>query len=349
LKFKSRAYLLAMTGILPSLYGDQVTLKNGDIITGSIIKKDGDKLTVKSEFLGEVTMPWTAVTAVKSDTPLFVGLPNGNQANGKVSTAGNNMEIEAPAGPQSAPLTGVSTIRDQAEQDKYERLQHPGLLELWAGYFDLGVALARGNARTGTLTTAFNATRPTQNDKTTVYFNQIYSTATINGTNGTTAQAVRGGLSYDHNVSPRVFFNVLNDYEYDRFQNLDLRFVAGGGLGYHAINHENLKLDVLGGGDYERENFTNNLIRNSAEAYWGDVLSYKVSGATSLTQSFRMFDNLSQTGEYRFNFDLGAATTLKKWLTWQVSASDRFLSNPDFGRQRNDILLTTGFRVSFAR
>ena len=71
--------------------------------------------------------------------------------------------------------------------------------------------------------------------------------------------------------------------------------------------------------------------------------------ATSLTQSFRIFPNLSRTGEYRVNFDLGTVTTIKKWLGWQVTVSDRFLSNPVQGRQRNDLLLSTGFRVSFAR
>ena len=345
---KLYSHLLLISVFIPGVYGDQVTLKNGDTITGTIVKKDGDKLTVKSEFLGDVTMPWAAVTAVKSDNPLYVVLPNG-QVSGKVSTAGNNLAVEALAGERSAPLTAVSAIRDQAEQDKFDKLQHPGLLELWSGSFDLGFAIARGNAHTDTLTTAFNATRPTMNDKTTVYFNQIYSSAKLNGINGTTAEAVRGGLLYEHNLNPRIFASVLNDYEYDQFQNLNLRFVIGGGPGYHLINGERTKLDVLGGGDYERENFNTNLTRNSAEVYFGDALTYKVSGATSLTQAFRVFNNLSDTGAYRFSFDLGTATTLRKWLTWQITASDRFLSNPDFGRQRNDLLLTTGVRVTFSR
>jgi len=74
-----------------------------------------------------------------------------------------------------------------------------------------------------------------------------------------------------------------------------------------------------------------------------------VNGATSFTQSMRFFPNLTNTGEYRLNFDIGGVTVLKKWLSWTVSASDRFVSNPVFGRQRNDLLLSTGFRVSFAR
>jgi hypothetical protein len=49
------------------------------------------------------------------------------------------------------------------------------------------------------------------------------------------------------------------------------------------------------------------------------------------------------------NFDIGAVTALKKWLGWHVTASDRFLSNPVFGRQRNDLILSTGLRISFAK
>jgi outer membrane receptor for monomeric catechols len=62
-----------------------------------------------------------------------------------------------------------------------------------------------------------------------------------------------------------------------------------------------------------------------------------------------MFANLSDTGSYRFNFDIGSSTVLKKWLRWHVTASDRFLSNPVQGRQRNDLLISTGLRLSFAK
>jgi putative salt-induced outer membrane protein YdiY len=160
---------------------------------------------------------------------------------------------------------------------------------------------------------------------------------------------VRGGWSYNRQVSPRLFVTTLNDYEHDRFQDLDLRFVLGGGFGWNAIKSEKAHFDLSAGLDYNRENFANNVRRNSAEVNYGDNLLYKVSGATAITQAFRVFNNLSNAGTYRLNFDLGSVTTLKKWLGWQVTASDRFLSNPVGGRQRNDILLSTGFRVTFAK
>src|ERR1039458_3045053 len=104
-------------------------------------------------------------------------------------------QLQVVAGPQTkaAPLTGVAAVRNDAEQHNFERMQHPGILELWNGNFDFGLALARGNARSDTLNTAFTAIRSTRTDKIAVYFNQIYSTARANNVNSTTASAVRGG------------------------------------------------------------------------------------------------------------------------------------------------------------
>jgi hypothetical protein len=62
-----------------------------------------------------------------------------------------------------------------------------------------------------------------------------------------------------------------------------------------------------------------------------------------------MFNNLSNGGEYRMNLDAGATTALLKWLTWNISISNRYLSNPVPGRQSNDFLYSTGFGFAFAR
>ncbi len=330
------------------LCADQVVLMNGDTITGSIIKKDGDKLTLKSEFLGEVTMPWSAVKSVRSDMDVTVVPSAGEALQGKITSSGTDLQVTTASGARTVPLANVTAVRDSAEQAKYERLLHPGLLELWTGYFDLGLALARGNSYTDTLTTAAHSSRETRTSKIEVHFSQIYGTARVNGIASANASAIRGGWSLNKDVTPKVFLSVMNDYEHDRFQSLDLRFVVGGGLGWNAIKKDRMQLGLTVGSDYNRENFTL-LSRDSMEANAGDAFTYKLSGITNINQSFTYFANLSNTGEYRVNFDLGTVTTLKKWLGWQMTASDRFLSNPVFGRQRNDLLLSTGFRVSFGK
>ena len=327
-----------------ALFADQVVLKNGDTLTGSVIQKDGAKLTLKSELLGEVSIPWSAVKSLRSDQELVVVLPGGESVKGKISTNGDNLEVAS----KSAPLAGIPAIRDEAEQTKWEKLQHPGLGELWAGNFALGLALARGNARTETLTNDFNAARATTHDKIGLHFNQIYATALVDGVSNATASAVRGGWAYNRDLNPRIFLTTLNEYEHDRFQSLDLRAVFGGGAGWNAVKTKKTTLSFEAGGDYERENFTT-LTRNSAEVNFGDDLLWKASAVTSVTQAFRIYPNLSDTGQYRMNFDISGVTAIKKWLGWHLTFSDRFVSDPLPGRLRNDVLLSTGLRVSFAK
>lgn len=326
-------------------WADQITLKNGDRVTGAIVKKDGATLTVKSALMGEVTMPWDQVAEIKSDAALNVVLPSGTVQT-TVATVDGKLQLQ---GQRTVPLGDVVALRNGDEQRAYERLEHPGWGDLWTGTATLGFAGTSGNARTLTFSTGVNAARTTRTDKTSLYFNAIKASGLVNGQNADTAKAIRGGIAYDHNVSSRLFLTAFNDYEYDRFQNLDLRFVLGGGLGFHLIKTDRSMLDLLAGVDYNRSKFSTPLTRNSAEFFWGDDYSLKLTGATSLVQSFRMFNDLTNTGTYRVNFDVGASTKIAKWLTWNVSLSDRYLNHPAPGRKSNDFLYTTGIGVTFAR
>ena len=333
-------------------WADQVTLKNGDRVTGAIVKKDGKTLTIKTEAFGTVNVSWDLVESLKSDAPLNVVLPDGKTVQATLQSSEGKVELKEPR--QTVAPADVVTIRNADEQKAYERLLSPGWGQLWAGTATIGFAGTQGNAQTRTFTMAMNTARVTNTDKASLYFSAVKASALVGGVSAGTAQAIRGGWGYNHTISSRLFVNTFNDYEYDRFQNLDLRFVLGGGLGYGVWKGERGRLDLLGGAAYNREKFSplspaTEFTRNSAEAYWGEDSSYKLSDATSVTQNFRMFNNLSETGRYRMNFDLGANTRLLKWLTWNLGFSDRFLSEPVPGRKKKDILYTTGVGITFAR
>jgi len=350
MKFHRRFWLVVSAGLLSSTaWADEVVMKNGDRVTGAIIKQDGKTITVKTDNFGIVTAPWDKVASLKSDQPVHVVLKDGKTLVGTVAPSEGKVEITTQDTKVDVSPGEVAAIRNAGEQKAYERLLKPGLLQLWSGGGSLGWAGTEGNAQTLTFTTAFNAARVTNTDKISLYFNSIKASALINGRNASTAQAVRGGIGYNHNVSPRLFVNIFNDYEYDKFQNLDLRFVMGGGFGLHAVKNKRSVLDLLGGADYNHSSFSTPLTRNAAEAFWGDEYTLKLMGASSLTQSFRMFNNLSDTGAYRVNLDVGVATRIKKWLSWNLALSDRYLSNPVPGRKSNDWLYTTGLGITFAR
>jgi putative salt-induced outer membrane protein YdiY len=324
-------------------------MKNGDRLTGSVIQLDGKNITIKTAAFGLISAPWSQVASLTTDSPIHIALQGGRTMTGVIAPANGRLAITSNASTTTVSTEEITALRNDEEQAAYERLLAPGLGQLWAGVASLGWAGTNGNAKTLTFTAGFNAARLTNKDKTSVNFSLIKASALINGVSASTAEAVRGGVGYNHNVSPRLFVNVFNDYEYDRFQNLDLRFVIGGGFGYHAVKTDRHVLDVLGGVDYNHSSFSTGLTRNSAEAFWGDEYLFKLNGTTSLTQSYRMFNNLSDTGQYRINFDLGLGTKLRKWVTWNVALSDRYLSNPVPGRKTNDWLYTTGLGVTFGK
>jgi putative salt-induced outer membrane protein YdiY len=347
-----RNVLLAAMIAPAILIADQVVLDNGDRVTGKVTKKDGDSVTIASDLMGPVTIKWAHVKSVATDAPVTVVLKDGKEVEGKLTTSGDQVEVAG----QTAPLPSVTTVRNAAEEARHKRFLHPPIYDLWAGYYDFGIADASGNSRALSITNSLNAARETSNDKISIYANQIYSKGLVGSTVGLTADALRGGWKYDRNVSKRMFLSVFDDYEKDKFQNLTFRGVFGGGAGFHAVKSDRAQLDLAGGFSLDHESYSvaiappsHSMTRNAGEVYWGDDFLYKINKASAFTQSFRMFNNVSDTGQYRMNFDIGTVTKIAKWFSWQITASDRYITNPAPGRKTNDLLISSGIRVTFSQ
>src|SRR5262249_6111604 len=152
---------------------DQVALTNGDVVNGVIIRKDDTRLVLRSELFGELTMPWKSVKSVRGDSAEFVHLFANDEAQVKVPTSGDELLVVTTGGSKTAPNVDIAIRRGAEERRKYDRREHPHIFDLWSGNVDLGLALARGNARTDTLTTAIIADRTTSADKIGLFLNQI--------------------------------------------------------------------------------------------------------------------------------------------------------------------------------
>jgi putative salt-induced outer membrane protein YdiY len=348
-----RSILLVLLAF-PLLAADQITMKNGDRLTGAIVKFDGKALTVKSDYAGDLTIKWEAVASVTSSQPLNIGLKDGQVVVGTVTTQDDKFAVQTTSsGTVNAPIASVTFIRSKDEQAAFEaneaRYKNPRLVDLWTGNAAIGFAKASGNSKATNLNVNANAVRATARDKTTVYFTTIYATSTANNKSNTTANAQRGGFNYDLNLSPKLFVFGGSDFEADQFQALDLRFTPGGGFGFHAIKTPQSTFDIFGGGSLDKEYYSNNVTKSFGEAQFGEEYLYKLSKVTTLHEKVTLFPNLSDTGQIRMNFDASADTKLRKWLAWQVSISDRYLSNPLPGFQKNDLIITTGVNLLLSK
>lgn len=124
----SRVILSLLFTLSCSSFADQIVLKNGDRLTGTIQKSDDKSLLIKTEFAGAVTVQWPAVEDIKSEQPLHVGLKDGRTLAGPVTTGDGTIAVSTKTGGSvEAPRETVVVMRSDAEQLAWEKKQQPGL------------------------------------------------------------------------------------------------------------------------------------------------------------------------------------------------------------------------------
>jgi putative salt-induced outer membrane protein YdiY len=345
--------LLILLG-LGQVYADEIRLKNGDRLTGIVARFDDKELTLKTDYAGDVKIKRDSVLSAETVEAVNVSLKDGQSLVGRMKLAEEKIEVTSETiGTVSAKESDVAVFRNKGDQEAYlrevERLKNPRLVDLWTGAVDLGYAQARGNAQTNTISSSAKTLRTTSRDSIHVSFQSLYSKNQNGGLSVLAANSIRGGLKYDLNITPKVYSFGSTDLEFDEFQKLDLRFVPAGGMGYHWMKSKKTVWDWFGGGSLNREFFNSGLKRTSGEILIGNELSHKFAGIFTLNEKVVFYNNVSTAGNYRLNGDVALAAALRKWLSYQVTTSNRYLSNPLPGRKTNDLVVTTGVRLVFAR
>lgn len=134
---------------------DEVTRKNGDRITGTVVRKEGNTPVLKSDALGTLNVPWDQLAEKRSDKLLLLVLTYGRTLEGtpvlsrdKIRIAGMHATISR---------TELVAIRNEEEPAAYEWALHPLWTRLWTGMVTVGLAGAQRNARTRTFTAGWNA------------------------------------------------------------------------------------------------------------------------------------------------------------------------------------------------
>ncbi|MGA9528093.1 MAG: DUF481 domain-containing protein, partial [Terriglobales bacterium] len=295
---------------MPAL-ADQIVLKNGDRLTGTIVKSDGKTLVLKTDYAGDLTIKFDAIQSLTSTGDLNI-TAGGKTAVGPVTTAGDKLEVATKTGASvEAPIASVTALRSPAEEAAYQKSLHPGWEEGWVGGVNLGFAVTAGNSETKNLNIAFNAVRTGLHDKLSLYESSVYAaTGKLAGVPlspaQTTSNSNGGGARYDHDFNPHAFGFVSGDFFANALQDLSLRSILGGGAGYHAVKNANTTLDLLGGLNYTHESFSDLVNPNppptsyspshgSASLTVGDNFMHKLGKSTVFTQSFFLYPSMSQT------------------------------------------------------
>jgi putative salt-induced outer membrane protein YdiY len=231
-------------GICESLLADELRMKNGDRMTGTVVKMEDKILVFKTSYAGDIPIKWEAVEAVKTDSPVQVVLEDKTSARGILKTMedGNlQLETDQLVEPLRFVLGHVEGINPPSKP-----------LVNFTGRVNAGVDVKKGNTETDAYTVDGELEARTEKNRYTVG-------AEANREEESDEKTADNWLlymSYDHFLTQKWFFYTNADFEQDKFKDLNLRTTVGAGSGYQFFESERKNLSVRGGPAYVNEDYT---------------------------------------------------------------------------------------------
>jgi putative salt-induced outer membrane protein len=221
----------------------------------------------------------------------------------------------------------------------------------WRSAIGLGASASSGNTKSTSITFNGDAVRATTADKWAIFGSTLYAKSG----GAVTGEQIRAGTRYDYNLNDQWFGFGALDAERDKIALLNLRTNLGAGLGYHVIKNDSTVFDVFAGAGYTMDRYDaprivdgeNRSKYNYANLLLGEESTHKLSDTMSAKQKFVLYPNLSNSGEYRAQFDAGLAVAMSKNMNLNVGFAARINSDPGPGVKKTDTLLTTGISVKF--
>lgn len=322
------ACVLVALALAPGAAADQVLMKNGDRLSGTILNKGPEKVTLRTPYAGEVKLPWSEVAGIATDVPARVLLSDGTDLSGAIAPAGDGaIEIRDASGgvPRRVPLAAVAFVNPTPVQSG----------EGWVskGRVALGLIDSSGNSETQRLYAEADVTLRAKRQRLNFggRVNRTEDGATL------TASNWLARASYDRFLSEKLFWYARTSFEHDRFKDLELRSAVGGGLGYQVFDGPRLTLSVQAGPDYVWLNRSAGDNEQFPTAGWGLRADYWI--LEDRLQAFHHQDGyiaLSSSGSTLVRTQTGLRAPIYAGLDASLQLNLDWESDPAPGRAATD-------------
>jgi len=309
---------LAQTNSAPAKV-EVIQLKNGDRITGEILREDDDNLALKTRWNAELLVPKAEiekrepqVTAVVTPAPeVAVAEPQ-------------------PAPPAEMPLPAAEPVKPKG---------------VWKGKVQLGADLRESTVSSYLYSANARVSYARGEWKTAADYRYSY------GKSGQTVSADRmdGSLKTDLNLGQEHdwFVYALGGAGYDLVRKIDYQFEMGPGFGRHLLVRKDMALNVEAGLSYQQQNFNNGKKRDEMRFRVGQDYFWQINSKLKLEQQAEIQPALDDVVDYRIRFETTVSYVLFSNISWNVSVIDQYDSKPTNGVSNNDLQVRSGLGFSF--
>ncbi|MEQ8762327.1 MAG: DUF481 domain-containing protein [Planctomycetota bacterium] len=338
---RRRAWLVALASVLLAVHGfaDEVTLRNGDKLSGRVVSLDGDTLKIHSDVLdADVEIPWDQVMSFQTDGLVEVEMPDGRKVMGRVSmpAAADARIITSAGDEESLSRDGFKISTGESEEESP-----------WSGNVRLDFATTQGNSNTATFGTSARVQRETDKTVLSAYFQSFFQRS--DGERN--AENYSWGARADYKFTERAYGYLSADWLSDSFRQLNLRTQLGLGGGYKFIDEENLDFaGELGltytDDDFQEPNWLERLadptIKSADDEYVSarvaESLNWKINETVELRHFAEWLPNVEDPfNDYLMRAIIELRVALDQNLYLEVGAEDRYDNTPPKDIKRNDL------------
>jgi putative salt-induced outer membrane protein YdiY len=329
---------LALSGCLAPAWADVLTLSNGDRLSGTVLRKQGDSVVLRTAYAGDVSVKWSEVTGITTAKPVHVILSDESSIKGELLAAdAGHARVKAGEIIETAPfdLAKLTFINPPPEVS--------GQGAKISGRVNVGVISTSGNTDTENIHLDGEWIARTRDNRFTVggAFNRAKDQGTESASNG------HAYIKYDHFVTKQWYVYANSTVERDRFKDLNLRTTLGVGSGYQIYESPELNLQVEGGVNYVNEDFRLMPDDRFPSARW--ALKYNqmlFGGATQLFHEHEWLISLEDTKDMIAKTKTGLRFPLSKQFEASTQVDVDWDRTPPAGKDSTDtkLLFTVGYR-----
>lgn len=336
-KFRAMLVFSALFLLSFGVMADEVRLKNGDVITGTVVKKETSKLIFNTSYAGDISIAWSEIVQLNTQAPAQIFLADETILTGVIEA------IEP----------GQARIRiahsDQQTDISLNELTYinpspvvSGIGVVWSGNINLGGALTQGNTDTSLLRADGETIARAKNNRST--FGGVVNRAKSN--NVDTEYNSRGYAKYDKFLTKKWYLYTNLTLENDRFRDINLRSTTGGGSGYQIYEQDDLNLAIEGGINYIKVDYDVARDESYASGRWALRYDQKpLSGDVQFFHQHEILFGLEKTANTLVFTKTGLRVPIAKNLNASTQVNFDYNSKPAEDRKKMDktLLFSLGY------
>jgi putative salt-induced outer membrane protein YdiY len=326
--------LLAVFLIHPRFVSaDEVTLENGDRLTGTVVKMEKNVLTLKTDYSQQpIEIKAAKIKQLRTDSDVTLKLITGEILKGKVLS-----EKEGMLAVQVTPERATTAV----ELKSVAGINLPPVK--WEGNITIGGSSQSGNTNTGAFSVAASAMRRTE--KTRMAFSYLFNYAEED--KQMIARSHYGTTDYAYFFTKKFYGYLALELLNNTFEDIELRTTVGPGVGYQIWEDPVKALALEAGASYLSETHKS----GSNEYYWAARLGinfrYNILSFLIFSDRFLYFPRFESSSQYTLRNEAAVASPLGSAWALRLAYILQYNNEPAPGVEKTDNTWILGLQYSF--